>query len=336
MMRAISLKEPHVLSPESPTPVIGSGEVLLRPEVTAICGTDFSIVEGSIRAKYPITLGHEIAGTVIDPGSSNWLKANDRVLVNPILYCGRCSPCLNGKENICVNGGLLGRDKNGGLAELVSVPEYSVFPLRDEVGFVDGVLVQVLSTVVHSFRRLGPTLGKSILILGQGVTGLLFTRLSVLSGASQVVVTSRSDEKLRLAKDYGAHKTVKASLNELTQRLEKNSFDIVVETTGKGEAMVPASTLVAPGGTILIFGISKDTAQGLKLFDMYFKEISLVGGRAATRLDFRDAKELVELGKVKVDVLVSKSTDMSTAFKILSGDSPVPKDSLRIIVQNQS
>ena len=104
------------------------GQVLVRVTHSGICGTDYKIFNGAIPVNYPRIMGHEMAGEVVDAGASA-LRAGDRVIVDPELYCGTCFHCRIGQTHLCTNGMLVGRDRDGGFAEYLTVPPSHVFPL---------------------------------------------------------------------------------------------------------------------------------------------------------------------------------------------------------------
>ena len=128
-MKAMVLTAPsELVLEEVAKPQADARQVLVRVTHSGICGTDYKIYNGSIPVRYPRIMGHEMAGEVVDAGGSN-LKAGDRVIVDPELYCGSCFHCRIGQTHLCPKGSLLGRDANGGFAEYLSAPVSQVYPL---------------------------------------------------------------------------------------------------------------------------------------------------------------------------------------------------------------
>ena len=127
------------------------GEVVVRVGSVGICGTDLSIHAGNIAVDYPRVMGHEIVGTVVSGGSDD--EASTRVLVDPGFVCGDCLQCREGRTNICTAGGLIGRDRDGGLRDLMTVPASNIHELPDELDTGTAPMLQVLATCVHAQRR---------------------------------------------------------------------------------------------------------------------------------------------------------------------------------------
>src|SRR5262245_46799642 len=129
-MKAAILHAPRTLRVEGIEPPIpGPGEVLVRVSAAGICGTDFSIWTGDRAVRYPLTPGHEFVGEVaaVGPGVRG-VRAGDRVAVEPNWGCGRCDLCRDGQGNVCLQRTAVGIDRDGGFAELVTLPERACWP----------------------------------------------------------------------------------------------------------------------------------------------------------------------------------------------------------------
>jgi len=121
-MKAMLLTAPgELVRDDVPRPGSEQGQLLVRVTHSGICGTDYKIFNGAIPVKYPRIMGHEMAGEVVDPGASQ-LRSGERVIVDPQIYCRSCFHCRIGQTHLCRNGMLIGRDRDGGFAEYVTVP----------------------------------------------------------------------------------------------------------------------------------------------------------------------------------------------------------------------
>ena len=150
-MRAVVLRKPFELAlTDVARPEPGAGDVLIRMTHSGICGTDLKIFTGAMPAPYPIIMGHEMVGEVIGGADETRIRTGDRVLVDPVLYCGTCVDCLAGRTNLCPNGGVIGREVNGGFAEYVVAPRSHVHPLPASLDSGTAPLIQVLTTVLHA------------------------------------------------------------------------------------------------------------------------------------------------------------------------------------------
>ncbi len=142
---------------------------------------------------YPITPGHEFAGTVaaIGPDVAIDLPLGAAVAVDPSLYCGYCRRCRSGRDNLCENWAAIGDTVDGAFAEYVAVPAVNAHRLPDGVDGQLGAMVEPLACAVHGLRRLGPLFGDTVVLAGAGTMGLLLLQLLLHSGAGPVTVVDR-------------------------------------------------------------------------------------------------------------------------------------------------
>jgi len=185
VLKAAVLHAPDKLLIEDvPIPTIKEHEVLVQMKASAVCGTDVSIYKGKIIPNaYPVIQGHESAGVIAEVGKQvKRVKPGDHVIVNPAIFCGDCFCCLRGLQNLCVNGGLLGRDLPGTFAEYVAVPESSLTLMPQHISFDDASSLQALATVLRAWERMSVRPGDRVAVIGMGTTGLLHVRMAALSG----------------------------------------------------------------------------------------------------------------------------------------------------------
>jgi 2-desacetyl-2-hydroxyethyl bacteriochlorophyllide A dehydrogenase len=292
----------RLLAKEVDTPAPQAGEVLVRVTHTGICGTDVKIFTGRMPAACPIIMGHEIAGEIVDGAHAG------RVLIDPVLYCGRCRDCTAGRTNLCQDGGVIGREVNGGFADYVVAPRSHVYPLPDTLDSRHAPLVQVLATCLHAQRRAGVAAGHTVAVLGLGASGQLHVQLAKARGASQVIGITRSAWKRGLAGALGADVT--APSGDEAVRVVHNATDgigadVVIESTGHVKSLADAIAMVRPGGTIALFGIFTAREAALPFYDLYYKEPTIVSARAATGDDFPESIDLVARGLVRLEPLVT-------------------------------
>ncbi len=296
-----------------PTPVARRGEAVVRVAATAVCHTDLEIYTGRHPGvRFPVVMGHEATGVVEGVGDGvARVQPGQAVLLNPIIACGACDSCARGHGNLCRNAGLFGREMDGSLAEHVVLPERYLYPLPAHVPLAAATLIETLATVRHAQERARIAPGESVVVLGQGVAGLLHTQLAKLSGACPVVAVSRSPWKLELARRRhadrvvnSAHEDVIAAVREATAG---RGADVVVDAAGDPALIAPAIEMLAPGGRLVVYGISHRPVPDFTTFPLYFKELTLYGSRALTPGDFAPAIELVASGAVDVDGFITAS-----------------------------
>ena len=302
------------------------GHVLVRVTHGGVCGTDLKIFTGAIPVSYPLIMGHEASGEVADVGNRSDLKCGERVVVDPVRYCGHCATCRAGRTNLCPNGILIGRDADGGFAEYVMAPRTHVFRVPEAIDSRVAPMIQVLTTCLHAQRRVATFPGQSVVVLGLGVTGQLHVQLARTRGAFPVIGVTRSAWKRGLAEHLGADVTVAPGQEAVRRVLEQTGgrgADIVIETTGLVRSIADAITMTAPGGTVVLFGISTDAEGTFPFYQLYFRELTLVSARAAKGEDFPDAIDLVARGVVKLAPLVTHLMPMSelaSAIELLKTD----------------
>ena len=297
------------------------GDASIRVRSVGICGTDLSIAHGKIPVAYPRVLGHEIVGDVVVPGTSD-LEVGTPVLVDPGLSCGTCPQCREGRTNICTRGGLLGRDADGGLREMLRIPATHIHALPASVDARAAPMLQVLATCVHAERLLPLKPGETVAVIGLGVTGLLHLQLAKLQGAHVVGIT-RSSEKRKLAETLGADRTFGADGDEVAA-LDRSigDVDVVIECAGLVSTLARAIEVARVGGRILAYGTIGHGADGsIPYYDLYYKELAIIGARSATPEDFATSIDLVAAGRVDLDPLVSQRfplDDVADAFRAAS------------------
>jgi L-iditol 2-dehydrogenase len=307
-MKAMVLRAPSNLAlDEVARPPVPPGHVLVRITNSGLCGTDLKIYTGAIPAKYPLIMGHEMIGELVDGEPPAGIRRGDRVIIDPVLACGTCFHCKIGQTNLCPGGGLIGRETNGGFAEYAAFPSSQVFRLPDSIDSRTAPLIQVATTCLHA-QRMTSFEGQSVAVIGLGVSGQLHVQLAKARGAATVIGISRSAFKNDLAKQLGADLTILAGSSAIQKVLDATDGrgpDIVIECTGVMTALADAIRIVRFGGRIILFGIMSAKEGALPFYDLYFKELTLINNRAATSEDFPPMIDLVARGAVRLDPLIT-------------------------------
>ena len=325
-MKAMVLKAPRTLGLEDvERPRPGVGQVLVRVTNTGVCGTDLKIYDGAVPVKYPLIMGHEMVGEVVEGGNDR-VRNGERVIVDPCLYCGMCVNCRAGQTSLCRNGGLVGRDSNGGFAEYLIAPVTHVYRLPEGVDSAKAPLIQILTTCVHAQRFVNIFAAQSVVVLGLGVAGQLHVQLARARGANPVIGITRSAFKRKLAEKLGAHITFSSGAEALRGVLDVtkgDGADVIIESTGKLPVMSEAISMVRPGGVLLLFGTSTATEGKLPFYQLYYKELTLYNSRAAKGEDFPASIDMVAKGMVTLDRLVTHTlplSDLGQAIQMLDSD----------------
>jgi len=341
-MKAVVLRNAFDLaSGNVATPQPEPGEVLVRVSHSGICGTDLKIFTGAMPAAYPIIMGHEITGEVVGAVGSP-AGAGNRVLVDPVIFCGACIDCRAGRTNLCPNGAVIGREVNGGFADYVVAPGSHVYALPPSIESRTVPLIQVLTTVLHAQRRAGlghpDALGEtsSVAVIGLGVSGQLHAQLAKARGAHTVIGISRSAWKRGIAEQLGVDRTCSSddAVASVKAATGGRGADVVVESTGVVASIADAIAMVRPGGTIVLFGIYTASEGALPFYQLYYKEPAIISARAAMPEDFPESIELVASGRMRLSPLVTHVLPVSELRQALGMLEQDTNGRMKIILEN--
>jgi 2-desacetyl-2-hydroxyethyl bacteriochlorophyllide A dehydrogenase len=342
-MRAAVLQAPRRLEiVERSTPQAGPGEAVVRMASTAVCHTDLAIYTGKHPGvRYPIVMGHESAGVVESIGEGvDGLKPGQHVIINPIIACGRCEECMRGASNLCNNAGLFGREVDGSLRQYVTLPSRYLHVLPPSLPFAQATIVETLATVRHAQQRAGLARGESVVVLGQGTTGLLHTRLAVLTGASPVIAVTRTRWKLDMAARMGAHHLVEASVEKAVDEVRRltggKGAHVVIETAGAAASFKSGVDMLRPSGRLCSFAVSQEPAAGFTSYPLYVKEASIIGTRALKPEDIAPCIELVASGAVDTSGFISTTYPLEQTAAAFDNYERNPGRILRIVIDSQA
>ncbi|TMG72915.1 MAG: zinc-binding dehydrogenase [Betaproteobacteria bacterium] len=317
---------------ERARPSPGPGEVVVRIAATAVCHTDLSIYTGDHPGvRYPVVLGHESTGTVAAVGEGvPGLASGQGAIINPIIACGRCDMCAR----------VMGREVEGSLNQYLRIPSRYVHALPGHLPLAQATLIETLATVRHAQQRLGLKANESVVVLGQGTSGLLHARLAVLSGANPVIAISRSRWKLDRAIAMGAHHALDTgaehAVDEVLRLTGGAGADAVIDTAGGAAALRAGVEMLRPGGRFSAFSISHESAADLNLFPFYYKEISVIGSRALLAEDMGASIELVASGAIDVKGFITATYPLTRAAAAFEEYERNPSRILRIVIDSSS
>jgi L-iditol 2-dehydrogenase len=318
-VKALVLDRPHnaeIRHVPDPEPMAGA---LVRVERVGVCGTDASIFRGKIAVSYPRVMGHEMVGTVEEPGPLGLFRRGTRVMVDPSVTCGYCPPCRADRPNLCIRGGLLGRDLDGVFSELLAISETQIHRVPDSVEPGAGPLLQVLGTCVHAQDAAAVFPGQVAAVVGLGVSGLLHLQLLVARGVDRIVAVTRSEWKKNLAMQLGAATVVSPedAVTAVREMSDGLGADLVIECAGHEATLSQSIDVAAPGATVIAFGTLTGGGAGLPYYQLYHKELTLRNPRAALPRDYARAVDLAATGSIKLTPLVTHRLPLEEAPKAL-------------------
>ena len=309
MKAAVWYGENDVRVEEIKKPSIKEGEVLIKVRAAGICGTDLTIYKGKFpRSRPPLIPGHEFAGEVVAVKNvPSHLKIGDRVVVNPLLFCGRCIACKMGFSNACPKLRLIGVDIDGAFAEFVKASWEKVHKIPSNFPFETAALIEPVAVALHAVKKSTCGIGDLIMVMGAGPIGILVAMIARIAGASQVIVTEVLEYRVKLAKKLGfcVIDSSKSNVVEKVCEMTKGrGVDVVFDTAAVPQVASQLVSLIRPRGKIVIIGLYKEPSP-VDLLDMIFKEAHLLGSRVYSEIDFEKAADLVTSGKIKIESLIT-------------------------------
>jgi len=316
-VRAAILEAPQrLVVQDTSEPQRGDGEVLVAVEVAGVCGSDVPVFQGTRPVSYPLILGHEAIGRVVDSGGDG-LAEGTRVVVEPNIPCGVCAVCQRGRGNVCPNKRSLGLNRPGAFADRVVVPAGFVHPVPTDVALQDAVGLEPLAVAVHAFSLGAAAEGESVAIIGCGTEGLLLMQVAAAMGA-RVLAADMREERLAAAERLGAARTLKVPVDESPEavgsRMQADwSPGVVFECAGAAPAVELALNAVAIGGRIVLIGLA---AKPVPVIPLRFvrRGLSLLGSLIYDHpTDFARAIDLVRTGRVHPSALVTDVHDLERA-----------------------
>ncbi len=256
-------------------PVAGPGEVVVDVKAAGVCGTELHFLDGLLTpARTPITLGHEVAGTVAEVSADvNQVAPGERVAVHYFHACGRCVRCRAGNDHLCdAPLGFLAFVTDGGFAEQVVVPASAVVPVPDGLDLVDAAsLCCSGTTALHATTAAGVCAGDTAVVYGVGGVGLALVQVLRMAGA-RVVAVARSEQRLDKAREIGADVIVNAGSQAVAEAVRAATdgvgADFVFELVGTADTGNAAMGCLAKAGALVYVGYSFD--------QMTFSPLSMV------------------------------------------------------------
>jgi threonine 3-dehydrogenase len=248
--------------PSVELPEVGPRDVLVGVTHAGICGTDRHIYEwdawSQSRIKIGITTGHEFVGKVIQVGNAvNRTSVGARVSAEGHIGCGACEQCRTGNGHICEKVDIIGIDCNGCFAPYAVVPEENVWPVHDDIPDEVAAVFDPLGNAVHTVMTAGVS-GKSVLITGVGIIGLMAVSVARAAGASHIYVTDLDPKRLQIAKDLGADEAYNATDNWVEQVRKAtggSGVHCLIEMSGNAHAINDGFAALRNGGTAAMLGI---------------------------------------------------------------------------------
>jgi NADPH:quinone reductase-like Zn-dependent oxidoreductase len=312
-MRAVTFHTPggpDVLRVEDVSmPAPGPREALVRIHAAGLNRLDLIVMgRGPNKLPMPHVAGADGAGVVAQGGNLRY-KPGDRVAINPGLSCGHCRYCRAGEQSLCAAFGILGRDARGTLAEYVVVPVANLFPIPDDISFVDAAAAPLVFATAWRMLVTKARLraGERVLIVGAG-GGVATAAIQIarLLGA-RVIVTTGGPDKARRARELGADEVidyrtadVPAAVRQLTrgEGTHSDGVDVVIDSVGAA-TWTSSLECLGKGGRLVTCGATAGPLTELDIRTLWRKQISLSGSTMASDEEFRAVMALLAQGRLR-------------------------------------
>lgn len=348
-MKAARLVAPNTIEYTTvPEPSCGDDDVMIQVRRVGICGTDVEMFHGTMAyfkmgwTCYPITLGHEWSGVVVDRGRNvTDLAVGDRVTGDVTLGCHRCDNCKRGLYNLCFVKAEVGlcRGKDGAFAEYLTMPAVHVYKVPDAMSFEEAAFVEPAATVVKAIRKAQFEPGAICVILGDGPIGLLALQAADACGAGKVILTGTIDEKLDLGRRVGADLTVNVRTQDLKTAIDEATdgvgADFVMEASGSVLAVQQAVEITRMGGTISVVGLHETPVPNLDMGNIVVRDLNLITSIASPNA-FKQTIRLMEKRKIDARPLISHEFGLSEAARALDVQENRPSERTKIQLSPES
>lgn len=269
---------------ERPIPTKKADEVLVKLEYVGICGSDMHYYEmgriGDYAVEPPFVLGHEPGGVVVEVGKDvTHLKVGDRVALEPGKTCGKCKFCREGKYNLCADVVFFATPPvDGVFQEYVAHPADLCFKLPENVGTLEGALIEPLAVGFHAAKQGEAQAGQAAVVFGAGCIGLVSMMALKACGVSKVYVVDIMEKRLEKAMELGADGVINAKEEDILVRAKEltggEGFDLAVETAGTEITTNQAIQAVRKGSNIVLVGYGKTGMMNMMMSLALDKEIT--------------------------------------------------------------
>jgi len=346
-MKAAVIKKPgQIVVEEVPVPKTGAGEVLLKVEACALCGTDQRVLSGEKHVDVPI-VGHEITGTAVEIGSGvKDITKGGKYIVQTVIGCGQCPMCRIHRENLCEKGFIaMGYQFNGGFAEYILMPKVAVsqgclIPVPQDLPSDSGTIVEPLSCCVNGMKYIPMEQMEHVLIFGGGIIGVLNGLVAKARGAKQITIMDVSAARLGLLKKIGL------PFDNLVDSGKINPADWVKQNTnGRGvDAVVVAASvkaLVAQGmdllrraGHLSIFaGMPKSNpVEQIDLNRIHYLELNIHGANSSSQAEYLTARDFIVSGKIDARPLVTHRFPLEKFNEAVRTQADPASGALKVVV----
>lgn len=301
-MRALTVVEPGSVQLQTREPIsTNANQLLIRPVVVGVCGTDLDIIDGTIDpdfVNYPLVIGHEWAGVVVTGNAD--LPAGTRVVVEGVIGCGTCGECLRGASNRCATYDEYGFTRDGAAMDSVAADPDLIHRINDDVSWESAALTEPAAVVLRALQRINPDQGENVLVVGDGTIALMAALLIRQWNPVSVTMLGARDEQRDLADRAGV------DLFTTDPDSTAEGYSIIVDAAGAIAATTTALTRATRGGRIVLLGYpGHGKTAPLPVDDVINGDLLILGSFSYTRSAWADVVELLNSGAFDPGFLVT-------------------------------
>ncbi len=334
--QAAVLYAPHdVRMEERPMPQVGPNDVLVEVKAVGVCGSDVHYYEhgriGTYVVRQPLILGHESAGVIVSVGADvNQGRVGERVAIEPGIPDGVCEQCRAGHYNLCPNVRFFGTPPiDGAFANYVVVPQQFAYALPDNMSNEEGAMIEPLSVGLWACRKAGLRGGDSVLITGAGPIGMLAMKVAFALGVAVVTITDVSSQRLEMARQLGATRTINVAEQPLAQAGVQ--ADVLLECSGNQYALMEGIRSLRPSGMAVVVGMNPGEELSVPMSFIQNREITLTGTFRYANT-YADAIALVASGRIDVRSIITGRYPLESAEQALQATKQDPTNIKSIVV----
>jgi L-iditol 2-dehydrogenase len=319
-MRAVVYRGPMDVKVEQVgIPACGEGELLVKVDACAVCGSDMKAYKsGNPRMRPPIVMGHEFVGEVVVNRVGEGFNTGERVVMATSVACGACAYCQRGWRNLCANIRPMGFGYDGGMAEYVVIPELAVrgghvVKVPKGVSPLHAALAEPVSCAVNSCENSQVQKGDTVLVMGAGPMGILNAVVARECGAAKVILSEINPSRLAQCEAFGFNRLVNPSSEDLARVIQDETgglgADVAIVAAPAAAPQEQAMTLVRKRGTVCLFA-SLPAGKSLLSVDsrpIHYGELRVVGTSDSTPEHVAKAVALIAAGTFPADRLVTHS-----------------------------
>ncbi|TPG64304.1 galactitol-1-phosphate 5-dehydrogenase [Ewingella americana] len=310
---------------EKPAPEIQHpDDVLVKIAYSGLCGSDIPRIFSQGAHFYPITLGHEFSGEVVECGRNvNDLAAGDTVACVPLQPCFTCPECQRYAFSQCKYYQFIGSRSGGGHAEYLAVRRTSLFKLPKGTSLLQGAFLEPITVSLHALKLAGGCEGKEVIVIGAGTIGQLAIQCANALGAKTVTAIDINPQRLQLAQETGAsfvYNSGEMSPEEIAKDLHPRRFDqLILETAGTPQTVTLALEIAGPHAQVALVGtLHKDLTLTAATFGHILrKELTLLGSWMNYSApwpgsEWQQAATLFQQKKLQLEPLIASIGDAQT------------------------